>query len=311
MAGEKKTVLITGCTTGSIGDALAREFHARGYRVFAASRRLETMESLAEEGIETLRLDIANDGDIKEVVSEIGKRTGGSLEILVNNALWLTRFTKGYTASIADSDMNKVRLLFDINVFGHYAVTRAFIPLLIKADHGLVAFNSSIASVVPLPYNGAYSASKAAINALGDTLRVELAPFGVKVVNVGYTVSASRARADLLFLQLLTGSTKSNLDTSPVVEAGLPDSSIHKPVENTFKDKVSRYQEGAMATDVYAKAVVDELTKASPSPWFWFGAHSFMAWFLATFMKRASSDGMIMKEYALDKLAEIVRGSRS
>ncbi|KAL1725958.1 hypothetical protein EV714DRAFT_220284 [Schizophyllum commune] len=287
MAGEKKTVLITGCTTGSIGDALAREFHARGYRVFAASRRLESMESLAEEGIETLRLDIANDDDIKETADEIGKRTGGSLDMLVNNA------------GVADSDMDKVRSLFDINVFGHYAVTRAFIPLLIKADHGLVAFNSSIASVVPLPYNGAYSASKAAINALGDTLRVELAPFGVKVVNVGYTV------------YLLTGSTKSNLDTSPAVEAGLPDSSIYKPVENTFKDKVSRYQEGAMATDVYAKAVVDELTKASPSPWFWFGAHSFMAWFLATFMKRASSDGMIMKEYALDKLAEIVRGSRS
>ncbi|KAL1665574.1 hypothetical protein GGF50DRAFT_113996 [Schizophyllum commune] len=287
MAEEKKTVLITGCTTGSIGDALAREFHARGYRVFAASRRLESMESLAEEGIETLRLDIANDDDIKETADEIGRRTGGSLDMLVNNA------GVGYTASIADSDMDKVRSLFDINVFGHYAVTRAFIPLLIKADHGLVAFNSSIASVVPLPYNGAYSASKAAINALGDTLRVELAPFGVKVVN------------------LLTGSTKSNLDTSPAVEAGLPDSSIYKPVENTFKDKVSRYQEGAMPTDVYAKAVVDELTKASPSPWFWYGAHSFMAWFLATFMKHASSDGMIMKEYALDKLAEIVRGSRS
>ena len=138
--------------------------------------------------------------------------------------------------------MDKVRSLFNINVFGHYAVTRAFIPLLIKADHGLVAFNSSIASVVPLPYNGAYSASKAAINALGDTLRVELAPFGVKVVNVGYTISASGAHNDLLSLQLLTGSTKSNLDTSPAVEAGLPDSSIYKPVENTFKDKVSRYQ---------------------------------------------------------------------
>ncbi|KAI5832306.1 NAD(P)-binding protein [Schizophyllum commune Tattone D] len=305
MTEEKKTVLITGCTTGSIGDALAREFHARGYRVFAASRRLETMESLAEEGIETLKLDITNDGDIKKTVNEIGKRTGGSLDILVNNA------GVGYTSSIADSDMDKVRSLFDINVFGHYAVTRAFIPLLIKADHGLVAFNSSIASVVPLPYNGAYSASKAAINALGDTLRVELAPFGVKVVNVGYTVSASSAHNDLLSLQLLTGSTKSNLDTSPAIEAGLPDSSIYKPVENTFKDKVSRYQEGAMPTDVYAKAVVDELTKTSPSPWFWFGAHSFMAWFLATFMKRAGSDAMISKEYGLNKLAEIVRARNS
>ncbi|KAI5885420.1 NAD(P)-binding protein [Schizophyllum commune H4-8] len=283
MSEEKKTVLITGCTTGSIGDALAREFHARGYRVFAASRRLETMESLAKEGIETIKLDLANDGDIQEAVNEIGKRTGGSLDILVNNA------GVGYTASIADSDMDKVRSLFNINVFGHYAVTRVFIPLLIKADHGLVAFNSSIASVVPLPYNGAYSASRAAINALGDTLRVELAPFGVKVVN------------------LLTGSTKYNLDTSPAVEAGLPHSSIYKPVEHTYRDKVSRYQEGAMPTDVYAKAVVGELLKASPSPWFWYGAHSTMAWFLATFMKRAGFNELISKEYGLNKLAEIVR----
>ena len=61
------------------------KFHS-GYRVFAASRRLESMESLAEEGIETLRLDIAIDDDIKETADEIGKRTGGSLDMLVNNA---------------------------------------------------------------------------------------------------------------------------------------------------------------------------------------------------------------------------------
>ena len=60
--------------------------NSSGYRVFAASRRLETMESLAKEGIETLKLDVANDDDIKEAVNEIGKRTGGSLDMLVNNA---------------------------------------------------------------------------------------------------------------------------------------------------------------------------------------------------------------------------------
>ena len=70
--------------------------------------------------------------------------------------------------------MKKVRQLFDINVIGHYAVTRAFIPLLIKADRGTILFTSSIASIVYMPYNEAYGASKAAINALADTLRVEL-----------------------------------------------------------------------------------------------------------------------------------------
>lgn len=80
--------------------------------------------------------------------------------------------------------MAKVRWLFDVNVLGHYSTTRTFIPLLIKSKRGLVMFNSSLASVVPLPYNAPYNAAKAALNAIGDTLRVELAPFGVKVINV-------------------------------------------------------------------------------------------------------------------------------
>ena len=85
---------------------------------------------------------------------------------------------------MVDSDMAKVRQLFNINVVGHYAMTHAFIPLLLKSDRGVVLFTSSIGGVVPMPLNAAYSASKAAISALSDTLRLELAPFGVKVINV-------------------------------------------------------------------------------------------------------------------------------
>ncbi|TRM70479.1 hypothetical protein BD626DRAFT_625649 [Schizophyllum amplum] len=87
MTTEKKTVLITGCSTGSIGDGLAREFKSRGFRVFAASRNLDSMESLAKDGIETVVLDITSDTSIAEVRDEISKRTGGSLDVLVNNAL--------------------------------------------------------------------------------------------------------------------------------------------------------------------------------------------------------------------------------
>ncbi|KAL1726705.1 hypothetical protein EV714DRAFT_276322 [Schizophyllum commune] len=282
----RKSVLITGCSEKSIGDALAREFFARGFRVFATSRNLKTMESLEKDGIETIKLDITDDDDVSRVANEISKRTGGTLDILVNNA------GVGYSSSVADADMKKVRQLFDINVIGHYAVTRAFIPLLIKADRGTILFTSSIASIVHLPYNGAYGASKAAINALADTLRVELAPFGVKVVS------------------LVTGMVVSNLAPRLNMDEVFPEGSIYKPVEHGFRDVFARGTKGSTPTDVYAKAVVDEAVKKSPAPWFWTGGLSRLAWFLSVFAWRGSFDGIVSKQYGLDKLAKIARAQK-
>ncbi|KAL1712337.1 hypothetical protein EV715DRAFT_213819 [Schizophyllum commune] len=282
----RKTVLITGCSEKSIGDALAREFFARGFRVFATSRSLKTMESLEKDGIETIKLDITDDDDISRVANEVSKRTGGTLDILVNNA------GVGYSSSVADADMKKVRQLFDINVIGHYAVTRAFIPLLIKADRGTILFTSSIASIVYMPYNAAYGASKAAINALADTLRVELAPFGVKVVS------------------LVTGMVVSNLAPRLNMDEVFPEGSIYKPVEHGFRDVFARGTKGSTPTNVYAKAVVDEAVKKSPAPWFWTGGLSRLAWFLSVFAWRGSFDGIVSKQYGLDQLAKIARAQK-
>ncbi|KAL1675124.1 hypothetical protein EV122DRAFT_281378 [Schizophyllum commune] len=282
----RKTVLITGCSEKSIGDALAREFFARGFRVFATSRSLKTMESLEKDGIETIKLDITDDDDVSRVANEISKRTGGTLDILVNNA------GVGYSSSVADADMKKVRQLFDINVIGHYAVTRAFIPLLIEADRGTILFTSSIASILYMPYNRAYGASKAAINALADTLRVELAPFGVKVVS------------------LVTGMIVSNLAPRLNFDEVFPESSIYKPVEHSFRDVFARGTKGSTPTHVYAKAVVDEALKKSPAPWFWTGALSYLAWFLSVFAWRGGLDGIVSKQYGLNKLADIVRAQK-
>ncbi|KAL1700797.1 hypothetical protein EV121DRAFT_294847 [Schizophyllum commune] len=282
----RKTVLITGCSEKSIGDALAREFFARGFRVFATSRSLETMESLEKDGIETIKLDITDDEDIQQVASEISKRTGGTLDILVNNA------GVSYSSAVADADMAKVRQLFDINVIGHYAVTRAFIPLLIKADRSTVLFTSSLSSIIYLPYNAAYGASKAAINALADTLRVELAPFGVRVVS------------------LLTGMVVSNLAPRLNIDEVFPEGSIYKPVEHGSRDVFAKGTKDSTPTDVYAKAVVDEALKKSPAPWFWTAALSRLGWFLSVFAWRGSFDGIVSKQYGLDKLAETVRAQK-
>ena len=81
-----KTVLITGCSEGGIGHSLALEWHNRGYRVFATARKLDAMSSLAAVGIECLTMDVTDSASLKKVAEEISQRTGGTLDVLVNNA---------------------------------------------------------------------------------------------------------------------------------------------------------------------------------------------------------------------------------
>ena len=83
---ERKTVLITGCSKGGIGDALAREFHRKGHRVFASARNLSKVQHLDDLGIETLLLDVTDEASIKEAVKKVTEYTNGSLDFLINNS---------------------------------------------------------------------------------------------------------------------------------------------------------------------------------------------------------------------------------
>jgi 1-acylglycerone phosphate reductase len=89
----------------------------------------------------------------------------------------------GYSMPLMDADLNGVRKLFDLNVISVLGVTQAFFPLLLKAK-GTVVNISSLASFAPIPWQGAYSGTKGAINQISDTLRLELEPLGVKVIVV-------------------------------------------------------------------------------------------------------------------------------
>lgn len=92
----KKSVLISGCSKGGIGDALAQEFHKKGLRVFATARDLAKIEHLKAIGLEVLQLDVTSSESIRNAVDEVHKVTGGRLDFLVNNAgsgkisLWLS-----------------------------------------------------------------------------------------------------------------------------------------------------------------------------------------------------------------------------
>lgn len=83
---SQKAVLITGCSLGGIGHSLALEWHQKGARVFATARRLEAMSSLSSAGIETLAMDVTSLESLKTAKEEVEKRSGGTLDVLVNNA---------------------------------------------------------------------------------------------------------------------------------------------------------------------------------------------------------------------------------
>jgi 1-acylglycerone phosphate reductase len=84
--GGQKTVLITGCSAGGIGDALAKAFHKKGLRVFATARNLAKVEELKSLGLDVIRLDVVDDESIKQAVEKVKEATGGTLDFLVNNS---------------------------------------------------------------------------------------------------------------------------------------------------------------------------------------------------------------------------------
>lgn len=168
-------ILITGASTG-IGRAVAVDLARKGYVVFAGVRSASDAESLRGETLATLQpvmLDITNPAhiaDMRKLVSESPHKLLG----IVNNAGIVV---SGPLECIAIDDL---RRQFEINVFGHIAVTQACCDLLRK-NKGRIVNVSSIAGRSTLPFVGAYSASKFALNVFSEAFRMELAPWGIHV----------------------------------------------------------------------------------------------------------------------------------
>lgn len=143
------SVLITGCSDGGIGSALAHAFHAAGLHVFASARNTRKMSSLSDLcGLTLLELDVTDPVSIARAVEVVAAAVGTSgLDYLVNNA------GQGYVMPMLDSDVGQLQRIFDTNVWGALRVTQAFAPLVVRAK-GVVVNNSSIAGCIGLPYQG-------------------------------------------------------------------------------------------------------------------------------------------------------------
>jgi NAD(P)-dependent dehydrogenase (short-subunit alcohol dehydrogenase family) len=170
------TVLISGASTG-IGRATALELAASGWTVLAGVRKTADGEALRVDGGERvmpLQLDVTDSGQIERAAERVDELTPGGLDALVNNA------GSAVGGPLELLSMDQVRSLFDVNFFGHVAVTRALIPALRRA-RGRIVLISSIGGLVTTPYMAPYHASKYALEAVGNALRMELAGSGIQV----------------------------------------------------------------------------------------------------------------------------------
>ena len=171
--GDRGAVVVTGASTG-IGEATALHLTALGFRVFAGVRRPEDAQRLSEAGVEPLTIDIVDPPSIESAARELGE---APLAGLVNNA------GVAVAGPLEFLPVDEFRRQLDVNVVGHVAVTQAFMPAL-RRGKGRVVNIGSIGGRVALPLLGPYAASKFAMEAITDSLRRELMPWGMHVAIV-------------------------------------------------------------------------------------------------------------------------------
>lgn len=175
-----QTVLITGTSNG-FGNDIAKTLAAAGHRVFATMRDMngrhrEASKDLQSKGIETLELDVTSDASVDAAVKALFEKTGGKLDVLVNNA--------GIAAGGVSESFTpeQVREMFDVNVFGVQRLMRAVLPQMQKNRTGLIINIGSILGRVTVPFFGLYGASKHAVEAMTDSYRYELSQLGIDIV---------------------------------------------------------------------------------------------------------------------------------
>ena len=169
-----KTALVIGASSG-IGEETARTLHRLGYTVYAAARRTDRLQKLANGGIHALAMDVTDDKSMTSGIDSIIAETG-RIDVLVNNAGY------GSYGAIEDVPLDEARRQFEVNLFGLGRLTQLVLPHMRAQKFGTIINISSMGGRLTTPLGGWYHATKYAVEALSDALRMETAPFGINVV---------------------------------------------------------------------------------------------------------------------------------
>ncbi|KAJ7070818.1 oxidoreductase [Mycena amicta] len=270
-----KVVLVTGCSRGGIGYALqvqvqylCERFAAEGCRTYATARRLESIGAgLADNPLISVHiLDITNDSDVRRVL-ELVIEESGRIDIVVNNA--------GLVANL-----ETVKSVFEANTFGAFRVAQAAFPHMAARKSGLIVNIGSVVGDVPIPWNGLYSATKAAMHSMSNILSMELRPFNIRVLNVAPGAIRSNLAAN--------GGAGFSLDPTSLYTAYLPD---------IIRRLNSSQGSAAMPADAFARKVVKAALKRHPPTHMTIGGNAWLfkimrwlpTWFVLWFWWRMFS----------------------
>ena len=236
---SQRSVLITGCSSG-IGLAAAETMRDRGWRVFATARAPQDLAHLKDRvGVESVYLDYAESGSIAAAVDHVLKATDGKLNALFNNGAY------GQPGAIEDLPTDALRAQFEANVFGWHDLTRRIIAPMRARNEGRIVQCSSVLGLLAAPYRGAYCASKFAIEALTDTLRMELKGTGIHVALIEPGPIRTR------FIENALKHYKHHIDM---------ENSAHSAI---YRERLARMEDGGqMAFKLEPEAVVQRLVHA-------------------------------------------------
>jgi NAD(P)-dependent dehydrogenase (short-subunit alcohol dehydrogenase family) len=170
----KKVILITGASAG-MGKEFAKELLKDGHIVYGAARRVDKMEDIRQLGVKVLAMDVTDEAAMVKGIETIIKAEG-RIDVLINNAGF------GSYGAIEEMSIADAKYQLDVNVFGAARLAQLVIPYMRKEHFGRIINISSIGGKLALPLGGWYHASKFALEALSDSLRMEVAQFGIDVV---------------------------------------------------------------------------------------------------------------------------------
>jgi len=257
---RQKTILITGCSSG-IGYHCAHAMKKRGWRVYATVRSERDLQRLQSEGLSVLLLDYTDQNSIAKCVHDVLAQTDDRLDALFNNGAY------GQSGALEDLSVDALRAQFEANVFGWHELTRLLIPSMRRNGSGRIVQCSSVLGFISMKYRGAYSASKHAVEALSDTMGMELMGSGVHVSLIEPGPIESR------FVEHSMEAFHREIDA---------ESSPHKEI---YAKRLARMKRGGasrfkLGPDAVQKRLVHALESPSPRPRYYVTTPTYVMGFL-------------------------------
>lgn len=276
-----KSVLITGASTG-IGREIAQHLDRLGWRVFAGVRKqldAETLQQDASPELQTLILDVTDADSIRAAIARVGEVVGDSgLDALINNA------GISVNGAMEFITMDELREQFEVNFFGLVAMTQAALPLIRKADRGRIVHMGSIGGRQAAPLLGPYSATKYAIEAIGEAQRRELQVWGIEVIVIEPGAIA-------------TPIWQKGLEAADVNIKGKSERELelYGPAFDALRAGATMMERRAVGPEAVAKVVEQALTAARPRPRYVVGTDAKGQALMTRFLPDRIRDALILR----------------